>query len=79
MKNEILTYIKETILSDSSLELTPEDDLLNSGLIDSIGIVKLVAFLEKEFNVSIPPEEMLIENFVDVNAIVEFLKLSFPA
>lgn len=70
----ILKFIQEKLLgAKAEIELTAEDDLLGNGLIDSMGIIKLVGFIEESFNVTIPPEDIIIENFMDVNAIVSYL------
>ena len=73
MKQKILTYIQEEIINDVSLSLSTDNDLLNSGILDSISIMKLVAFLEMTFNIKIPNEDLLIENFVSIDAIIAFL------
>jgi len=46
-----------------------EDDLIESGVIDSLGIFQLVAFLEERFGVAIGDEEIVPENFGSVLAI----------
>ena len=43
-----------------------EDPLLKNGLIDSLGILEVVTFLEKEFGIAISDEELLPENFESV-------------
>jgi len=74
MQAILIKYISEE-LSNESLdeELTSEDDLLGSGILDSLGMVKLIAFIEEEFAINIEPEEMLIENFMTIGHITEFL------
>ena len=72
MKEKIRTFIKQHLL-ESETELNMEDDLLNTGLVDSIGVVKLINFIEEEFNLSVPPEDMVIEHFVSIDAIEEYL------
>lgn len=72
MKEKITAYIKETLL-ENEIELKEEDDLLNTGLVDSIGVVKLIAFIEEEFEIRVPPEDMVIEHFISVEAIENYL------
>ena len=47
MKEKINTFIRENLL-ESDIELKMEDDLLNTGLVDSIGVVKLIEYIERE-------------------------------
>ncbi|MFC1709249.1 acyl carrier protein [Candidatus Omnitrophota bacterium] len=53
--------------------LAPDDDLLAQGIIDSMGIIKLLAFIEKTFGVKVNDEEMVPDNFQTLNAITELI------
>ena len=71
----IIKYIQENLLiGKGEIELLPEDDLLGSGLIDSLGVMRLVSFVEETFNIKIPPEDIIIENFMDVKAITNYVE-----
>lgn len=59
--------------------LTPEDDLLESGIIDSLGILDLVAFVEKEFGIAVSDEDLLPENFNSVDHLAAFVRSRTPA
>ncbi len=50
--------------------VTDEYQLLDAGLIDSMGIFELVAGLEEECGVSIGDEELVPDNFCSIDAIV---------
>jgi acyl carrier protein len=50
-----------------------DDDLLASGIIDSLGVTELVTFLEGRFKTTIDPEEVVPENFRSVSSIEAFL------
>ena len=73
MKDKIKAYITSSLI-DSEVELKYDDDILNTGLVDSIGVIKLITFIEEEFGLKVPPEEMVIENFISVAAIERFLE-----
>ena len=71
----IIKYIEENLLSKKGeIKLSPEDDLLGSGLLDSLGVMRLVGFVEETFNMKIPPEDIVIENFMDVKAITNYIE-----
>ena len=73
----IIKYIQDNLLTGKvEIELSPEDDLLGSGLLDSMGVMRLVGFVEETFNIKIPPEDIVIENFMDVNAITNYVESS---
>lgn len=55
-------------------ELRSSDDLLNSGIIDSLGILDLVVFLEQEFTISVQDEELGPENFCSIDCLTLFVE-----
>ena len=74
MQQIITTYIRQQLLSGRSAStLSASDDLLGTGLVDSMGMMKLIGFLEDQFKVKIPPEDLIIENFMSVEAIGSYL------
>jgi len=71
----ITKYIQENLLTGKGdIELSADDDLLGSGLLDSMGVMRLVGFVEKTFHITIPPEDIVIENFMDVKAITNYVE-----
>ncbi|MEO0693220.1 MAG: acyl carrier protein [Pseudomonadota bacterium] len=46
-----------------------DENLLLSGLIDSLGVFELIAFLEKSFGLTIPLDEVVLENFTSIDTI----------
>jgi acyl carrier protein len=74
MRESLIKYILEEIIGDADEELMADDDLLNSGLIDSLGIMRLIGFIENEHELKIPPQDMVIENFMSVDAIAMYIE-----
>ena len=75
MESKIIDYIKnELIVGAEAIDIDAEEDLLGSGLVDSLGMMKLVNFIEKEFELKIPAQDMVIENFMTVGCISVYLK-----
>ncbi len=73
MKSVLAKYIGDQLLSGRGV-VSEDDDLLGSGLLDSLGIMQLVLFIEKEFAVDVPPEDVTIENFQSVAKIGVYLE-----
>lgn len=68
-------FVEENILSKKGGgELSSEDSLLESGLIDSAGIFSLVAFLESEFDITVPDEDIIPEHFETLKSIAAFVE-----
>lgn len=61
------------ILNDPERDLTPEQDLLLSGILDSMSVLRLVAWLESECQITIPAEDVIIEHFGSINQIRSYL------
>lgn len=55
-------------------ELTDDFPLIRERVIDSLGIFQVVAFLEGEFGVEIGDDEVVLENFESIAALVEFVE-----
>jgi acyl carrier protein len=76
LQTEILRFIRDQLLSDRpTLELTVDDDLLGENLLDSMGIMRLVSFIDERFQFAVPPEDVTIENFLTVRDISQYLEL----
>ena len=56
-------FVQEGASRDAATAVAPDTDIIGQGLVDSLGIFKLIAFVEEKFKVTIEPEEVLLENF----------------
>ena len=54
--------------------LDPDEDLLEQRIIDSMGILKLVVFLEKTAGIKVMDEDVIPENFQSLNRIVKLVE-----
>jgi acyl carrier protein len=54
--------------------LGPEDSLFELGVIDSLAVVKTIAYCEEQFEIEIPDEELIPENFLTVHAIADLIE-----
>ena len=75
MQDIIIKFIKENYIVGRSqkTDLGLDESLLDSGVMDSTGILELVLFLEEQFSVTIPDEEIIPENLDTVNNMLAFL------
>lgn len=74
IEDDLLAFISQDLLHGLSQgPLQPEDDLLGSGLVDSLGVMRIVAFVEKRYGIGVPPEDVRIENFLTVRQIADYL------
>ncbi len=72
-------FITATFLAGKkSTPFTEEMSLVDSGLIDSLGIMKLLAFIEKRFGFIVPEDEVLPEHFESVVSISSYIRKNIP-
>ena len=74
--DELLRMINTEISFDPSEEITTETDLLLTGLVDSLGVVQIVAWMEDRLGIEIEPVDVVLENFQTVDRMLEFVKRS---
>ena len=55
-------------------DIAEEFDLIDNGVIDSLGLLKVIAWIENQFRVSIDVNDMVPENFCSISAINAFLE-----
>jgi amino acid adenylation domain-containing protein len=72
LKEQVTRFIRDSLL-DSSTTFDDQTDLLVAGLLDSMSVVRLVAFLETEFGVSVSNSSFVAENFRSISVICEFV------
>jgi len=63
MREALRGYIRDSILGSPQTGIADVEDLLLSGLVDSVGIMRLIGWMETTFSIAIPPEDVTIENF----------------
>jgi D-alanine--poly(phosphoribitol) ligase subunit 2 len=71
---KIKQFIVEEFMPDvPAEELDSDFDLLTGGVVDSLGLLKVVAWLEEEFDVAVDESELGPESFRTVAAIKEYV------
>jgi acyl carrier protein len=72
-KEKIKAFIVDHFLfGERGLE--DDEPLFESGIIDSLGLIKLLAFIEETFNVSLNMSEIDIEDFNTLDDILKTIK-----
>ena len=78
---EIRKFITENFIWDSDENLGDEDSLLEKGIIDSTGVLELVAFVEERYGIKFADDELLPENLDSIRNISNYIfqKMEFRA
>ncbi len=66
------TFICETF-APARDGITDEESLLDGGIVDSMGILELVEFIEREFEVELADEDLIADSFESVAALTRLI------
>ena len=72
IQKELRQFIASELGRDVS-GVADADSLLEAGVIDSMGVLELVSFIEKQYRIAVAEDEMMPENFDSVDAIAAFI------
>jgi acyl carrier protein len=77
---DIREFVISNFLFGDGGSLKEDTSFLDSGIIDSTGMLELIMFVEQRYEIKIQDEEMVPENLDSISCIVQFLgrKLSKP-
>ncbi len=75
IEEQIKKYISSDLLySDNGFPCGDEDSLLDNGIIDSIGIMQLVLFIDETYHISIHDEEITPMNFDSIARLATYVR-----
>ena len=73
-ENGVKETVKRFILSSIAIaDLDDDDDLFESGIVNSLFAVQLMTFIEKSFAIEVETDDLDIENFKSINAATAFV------
>jgi acyl carrier protein len=75
----IRDYIAQNLLfSEDGFHYSDDASFLKEGIIDSLGVMELVTFVEQEFGISVLDREIIPENFDSVNKLSQYIREKLP-
>jgi len=74
LEKEIREFIMGNFILDGDDNLSNDDSLLEKGIIDSTGVLELVAFIEETYQFKIKDEELVPENLDSIKNILQFIQ-----
>lgn len=78
-KQAIRRFIYDKFPLAKSRKLEDSSHLLEEGVLDSLGVLELVNFLQDEHGIPIEDEELVPENFASIDAIAAFVEAKVAA
>jgi acyl carrier protein len=80
IKQQIIDFITTNFLFDDTQKgLDEKDSLLETGVIDSTGVLELIAFIEETYGIKIEDEEIVPENLDTILDITYFIERKLAA
>lgn len=70
---QLKNYISFEVLNSRSFDLDESTPLLEWGVLNSLEIVKILTFIQNQFNVQVPGEKVVAEHFKDINSITNLV------
>jgi acyl carrier protein len=75
IEGEIKGFIITSFASDvTAEELSPDLDLLDTGLVDSLGLLRLIAWVGNRYNIPVMEKDISPAQFSSVDSIAEFIR-----
>jgi acyl carrier protein len=72
-ENLLVNYVRGLAVVDPAQPIPLDQSLLEAGLLDSFGIVEMLTYLESEFDVTIPDEDMTKENLGSIRKMADYV------
>ncbi len=77
-RSAVREFIAENFLFRADADISDNQSLLEGGVIDSTGVLELIAFLEATYGISIADEEIVPENLDSIDNMSSYLARKLP-
>ncbi|MCA9018219.1 MAG: acyl carrier protein [Planctomycetaceae bacterium] len=75
IQSDIRNFVAENFLFGEDPEsLNNDDSFLETGIIDSTGVLELVAFIEEKYSVEVDDDELVPENLDSIDRLINFIE-----
>ncbi len=71
---ELSNFLIEKKYIEKGQNIDATDSLIENGIIDSVGMLNLVEFIENRFSIKIDEDDLMPENFDSLKAIEDYVK-----
>jgi len=74
MEQQMIRFIDDEILGGSGPGVSIDDEIVLDGTVDSLGVTRLLDFIEESLGVAVPAEDVTIENFQSVGSLCAYIR-----
>jgi acyl carrier protein len=69
----IKNFIRTELIYDDEKDFDENTNLIERGIIDSMSLVRLISFIEENYEIQVQDEDIVPENFSSLNKISNFI------
>ena len=70
---KVIQTLAEYIKEQYDAKLDTQENIFDSGVIDSFGFVNLIGFISQAFEIEVDPEDLIEDNFQSLERIAQFI------
>lgn len=74
IEDRVRQFILKNLYFAEDSSLDDDASFLETGVVDSMGVMELVAFVQTEWGVTVEPEEIVVENFDSIRKLAAFVR-----
>ncbi len=74
MERKIREFIIKNLYYADDNPIGDEDSFLETGVVDSMGVMELVGYVQSEFGIEVGQEEIVVENFDSIRKLADFVR-----
>ncbi len=79
IEQKIREYIIKNLYYAEDNPITDDDSFLETGVVDSMGVMELVTYIQSEFGIEVAQSEIVVENFDSIQKVANFVRRKLPA
>mgnify|MGYP001814533223 CR=1 FL=1 len=69
---DLQRYLRDDMMQEE-IVIDAEQNLLQEEIVDSLGLLRMVDYLEDRYAITIPPQDYVIDNFRNLNTIAAYV------
>ena len=70
---QVIQTLGEYIKEQYDAKLDKQENIFNSGIIDSLGFVNLIGFISEAFDIEFEPEDLIEDNFYSLERMAQVI------
>ena len=73
IERDVREFLDQNFPLGETFSLEPGDSLLEAGVVDSLGVLEIIDFLEQRYGVRVPDAEVLPENLDSIDSLTRYI------